>query len=125
MNYINHIKYLAIGLGVIIGIFVFASLMDIAIAVMNPRFYSNAAFITIFGVAGIFAGVICYFKAIEMAKEKNEFARWSIIILMIACGLLFFFPLAANEGGEYEAAFKAYGVTLALTSLLFMKGKID
>jgi hypothetical protein len=38
-------------------------------------------------------------------------------------GLLFFFLLAKMEGGEYEPAFKAFGAMMALSSLLFVKGK--
>ncbi|MBK7434593.1 MAG: hypothetical protein IPI66_12325 [Chitinophagaceae bacterium] len=125
MNFIKKWIYLPLGLGIILLTFVIASLFDIVIAVMNPRFYSTAAFITVFGVAGIFAAVFCYVKAIERATVKNEFARWSIIILMVITGLLFFFPLAALEGGEYEAAFKSFGVTLALASFIFVKGKVD
>ena len=116
------LKIIALGLGVIIGIFVFASLGDIVIAVMNARFYSDAAFITIFGVAGIFAGVISYTMITDQGKEKDKFTHWSTIILMVGCGLIFFFPLATIEGGEYKAAFKAYGATLALVSLFFIKG---
>jgi len=112
-------------MGVILMTFVFTSIFDIAVAVMNQRFYSTAAFITVFGVGGIFAGVICYMQAIELAPEKNEFARRSIIGVMTGSGLLFFFPLAGIEGGEYEAAFQSFGVTLALSTLLFMKGKIN
>ncbi|MDZ4793839.1 MAG: hypothetical protein SGI83_06130 [Bacteroidota bacterium] len=110
---------------VVLGVLIVASLFDIVIAVLNPRFYSTAAFIVIFGVAGIFAGVIGYMQGIEKANPKNETARWTLIILLIGFGLLFFFLLARIEGGEYEAAFKSYGITTALSSLLFMKGKIN
>lgn len=125
MRFYHRWKYLLVAFGIISLVFIVTSLFDVAIAVMNQRFYSNAAFITVFGVGGIFASVISYMQAIALALQKNEFTRWSIIAVMIGFGLLFFFPLARIEGGEYEAAFKAYGVTLALTSLLFMKGKID
>lgn len=62
---------------VIPGVLVIASLFDIVVAALNPRFYSNAAFIVIFGVAGIFAGVISYMQDIEKANPKNETARWT------------------------------------------------
>jgi len=101
------------------------SLFDIVLAVFSSRFYSNAAFITVFGVAGVFAACISYINCIAMAPKKNEFARWSLISTLIACGLLIFFFVARIEGGEYEIAFKAFGVTLALASLLFAKGKVD
>lgn len=112
-------------LGIIIVMFVIVSLFDIVLAVMNSRFYSNAAFIVTFGVGGIFAGVIGYMQSISLAPVKNEWARWSLIILLILTGSLFFFVLAKLEGGEYESAFRAYGLTMALSSLLFIKGKVD
>jgi hypothetical protein len=112
-------------LGIIILFFIAVSLLDILIAVIYPRFYSNAAFVVTFGVGGVFAAAFGYTASIPLAPVKNEFARWSLIILMIVTGLLFFFFLAKLEGGEYEAAFKAFGATLAPASLLFMKGKVE
>jgi len=125
MGFFHRWKYLLAAVVVILVAFVVTSIFDVLAAVVNLRFYSTAAFITIFGVGGIFAGLICYVTSIGLAPEKNESARWSIIAVMIGSGLLFFFPLATVEGGEYEAAFKSFGVTLALSSLLFMKGKIN
>jgi len=125
MGFFHRWKYLLAAVVVILVAFVATSIFDVVAAVVNLRFYSTAAFITIFGVGGIFAGLISYVTSIGLAPEKNESARWSIIAVMIGSGLLFFFPLATVEGGEYEAAFKSFGVTLALSSLLFMKGKID
>lgn len=110
---------------IIIIIFVAASLLDILLIVFYPRFYSTAAFIVTFSVGGIFAGVMGYMYGMEKAIEKNETARWLLISFLIVTGLLFFFPLAKLEGGEYEAAFKAFGATQALSSLLFVKGKPD
>jgi len=104
-------------------VFVSTSLFDIVLVFFFPRFYSNAAFITTFGVGGIFAGVIGYMNGMERSVKKNETARWGFISLLIMTGLLFFFLLAKIEGGEYEPAFKAFGATMALSSLLFVKGK--
>ena len=108
---------------IIIIIFIAASLLDILLVFFYPRFYSTAAFIVTFGVGGIFAGVIGYMYPMEKIIEKNETARWSLISMLIITGLIFFFFLAKLEGGEYEPAFKAYGATIALSSLLFVKGK--
>ena len=101
------------------------SLFDIVLAVLYPRFYSVAAFIVTFGVGGIFAGLLGYMNGIAAAVNKNEKARWSLIILVAAMGLFFFFVLATLEGGEYEAAFKAYGISMAASVFIFAKGKID
>lgn len=124
MNFMNRLKYLSIGLGVILALFIAASLLDIILASVYARFYSTAAFIVIFGVGGVFAGVFCYTIALGMAIVKNENTRWSIIIMMIATGIAFFFFLSVAEGGEYEAALRSFGATLSLTSLLFIKGKL-
>ena len=117
----KYFKPLITALLIIIIIFVAASLLDILIIFIYPRFYSTAAFITTFSVGGIFAGVMGYMNGMDNATEKNETARWLLISFLIVTGLLFFFPLAKLEGGEYEAAFKAFGATQALSSLLFVK----
>lgn len=106
-------------------VFVITSLFDVILVFFFPRFYSTAAFITTFGVGGIFAGTMGYMNGMERAVKKNETARWGFISLLICIGLLFFFLLAKMEGGEYEPAFKAFGATMALSSLLFIKGKPD
>lgn len=118
-------KYLLACAGMILATFVAFSILDVIVAVRGMRFYSNAAFITVFGVGGIFAGMLSYINCIDMAPQKNEFARWSLIATIIGMGALFFFLLSELEGGEYRVPFKAFGVTTAACTLLFMKGKID
>jgi hypothetical protein len=110
---------------IILLMFVIVSVLDIVLAVLNSRFYSTAAFVVIFGVGAVFACVFAYMKAIEMANKKIELSRWCIISTIILTGILFFFPLAKIEGGEYKAAFKAYGLMVTLTTIIFMRGKID
>lgn len=111
--------------GIIFIMLVVTSLFDILLVFFNPRFYSPALFIVTFGVGGVFAAVFSYMYGIQLSPEKNEIARWSIISTLIISGLLFFFFLAKIEGGEYSAAFKAYGVMLCISSLLFKSGKVD
>lgn len=125
VNRLKRIKPLLSAICAIIIVFVAVSLFDAVIAVLYARFYSVAAFVVTFGVGGIFAAVFAYQYGIEMATAKDEADRWSIITLLIAAGLLSFLFLAKIEGGEYEAAFKAYGATMALGSLLFVKGKVE
>jgi hypothetical protein len=125
MNFTNRVLSLLLGLGIIILMFVVTSILDIVIAVFYARFYSTAAFVVTFGVGGVFAGIFSYARAVGYAAVKNEFTRWSIIILIWVTAALFIYPLSVLEGGEYQAAFISYGVTLALTTLLFIKGKIE
>jgi hypothetical protein len=121
----NYFKPVIVCLGIILLLFVAVSLFDILIAAFYIRFYSNAAFIVTFGVGGVFAAAFGYTSAIMYAPIKNETARWTLIITMIISGLLFFFLLSRLEGGEYERAFKAFGATLALASLLFVRGEVE
>jgi hypothetical protein len=122
---VSRIKPLLFAVGVIIAVLVAVSLLDILLVFFNPRFYSNALFITTFGVGGVFATVLAYMMSVERSLIKDEFARWSLIILLIVAGAAFWFILSRLEGGEYEAAFKAFGLTMALSTILFMKGKVE
>jgi hypothetical protein len=125
LPFMKLVKSLLVAIIVIALVFILVSLLDIVIAFFYQRFYANLAFIVTFGVGGIFAAVFGYTYGIKTAPIKNEISRWSLIITFILTGLFFFFFLARLEGGEYEPAFKAFGVTLALGSLLFIKGKVD
>ena len=121
----NYFKPILAALVMIIIAFVAISIFDVVISIFSRRFYSTAAFITIFGVGGVFAAFYSYSAAMSFVKIKNNVARWVVVITILFAGALFFFLLARMEGGEYEPAFKAFGVTLALTSLFLGKTKID
>ena len=118
---LKQLKSILTAIIIIFVVFVITSLLDVLLVFFFPRFYTQASFIVIFAVGGIFAGVMGYMNGMEGLIQKNETARWGFISLLISIGLLFFFLLAKMEGGEYEAAFKAFGATLALSSLLFVK----
>ena len=124
MNILKRWYYLPACAAIIFIIFVITSLADVVLAVLHQRFYSTAAFIVIFGVGGVFAAFFSYTKAVDFAGIKNEFTRWSSIVLIWIIALLFIFLFSVLEGGEYEVAFISYGITLALTTLLFMKGEV-
>jgi hypothetical protein len=124
MNATKYLQSIVAILCITIIVFAAVSLVDILISVFYSRFYSNAAFIVTFGVGGIFAAAISFYGAINYTS-KNETARWALIIILVSTGLLFFFLLSGIEGGEYQSAFKAFGATLALGSLLFVKGKLN
>jgi hypothetical protein len=119
-----NLKILLICLAVIVACFIAVSLFDIVVAVVNLRFYSTAAFITLFGVGGVFAAFLANSYALTGTK-KTTAERWTVLITIFAAAFAFFFPLAAIEGGEYAPAFKAYGITLALTCLIIWKTKMD
>jgi len=125
MNFMKRWVYLAAGLGMIILLFIATSLFDIVLSVFYARFYTTAAFVVTFGVGGVFGTVCCYMQAIKFAPVKNEFTRWTVIIVIWVASALFIFPLSVLEGGEYQAAFIAYGIAMALSTLLFIKGRIE
>lgn len=125
MHLKNTILSLLLSLGIILLMFFLISVFDIVLSVLYSRFYSTAAFVTTFGVGGVFACVFSYSNGVEYAIIKNEFARWRIIVMIWITAILFIYPLSVIEGGEYQAAFISYGITLALTSLFFIKGKIE
>lgn len=101
------------------------TLFDILLVFTQPRFYSNALFIVTFGVGGVFAAVFAYMKGIERSEQKDEMARWSLVGLLVIAGILLYFVIARLEGGEYAFPFRAYGISIALTSLIFVRGKVD
>ncbi len=115
------LKVTGLVLAIIIGGFVVASILDIIIAVLRSRFYSEAAFVVTFAVAGIFAACIAYINISEMPAYKSSATHYTILGLLMGCGLLFFLLLARLEGGEYEVAFKGYGAALFFTSFLFFR----
>jgi hypothetical protein len=115
-----------IGLSIyVFGILVVVSLFDIVISVVQMRFYTDAAFITLFGVAGVFAAFLGCLFGMEIAGNKNRTTRISLSVFLILVGILFFFLISEFEGGEYRSPFKAYGITIVATSLFLMSRKFD
>ena len=109
----------------IFGMLVFVTLFDIVVAVVTGRFYSDAAFVVLFGVSGVFAAVLGYGAGLDTATTKNKTTRRSLGSLLAITGLLFIFFFSEIEGGEYRIPFKAYGITILATSLFLLSGKFD
>ncbi|MEO8404439.1 MAG: hypothetical protein ABI480_07590 [Chitinophagaceae bacterium] len=107
-------------IAMIFAIFIAASVFDIVLSVVGIFVYSNAAFIVVFGVAGIFAGLIGYMSAMEKVPKHDRTASIGIIVMQVIIGLLFFSLIASIEGGEYKIPFKAFGLMLSLSSLVFL-----
>ena len=114
------INIIARSIGVIFLIFVAASVFDVILSALYLAAYSNASFIVVFGVGGIFAGLLGYMTAMEKAPKSDRTVSPGIVAMQIIIGLLFFFPIASIEGGEYKVPFKAFGLMLALSSLVFL-----
>ena len=120
----NRLKSYGLAAIIMVILFTVTSLFDIVISVLYSRFYSTAAFIVTFGVGGIFAAFFAYTNSIKYTPG-NKGARWMLIAFMVITGIVFIYPLSVIEGGEYQAAFASFGVTLALTSFIFIKGDLD
>ncbi len=125
MNLLRYGKALLVCAGAIVLMFGIVSLVDFGLAALYPPFYSRTALIVTFGIGGLFAAVFGYIYGIREAPPKKGTACWVLIIFLGLTGLLFFLVLAKLEGGEYEAAFKGFGATLALASFLFVKGEVE
>jgi peptidoglycan/LPS O-acetylase OafA/YrhL len=125
MTAVKKIIPLIVAVCYIVLVLVAVSLLDVLLVFIFPRFYSTALFITTFGVGGIFAGGMGFMAGTSSAVKKDEWTRWSLIILIAGIGLLFFLFLSNLEGGEYEPAFKAYGITMVMSMLLFVRGKVE
>lgn len=115
----RYLKPTGITLLVIVIAFVVASFVDIFYAAMSSRFYSRALFVTIFGVAGIFAGFFSWVQTVDQPKEEMP-NRWFMPLLLLGLSLLFVFVLAPIEGGEYESAFFSFGLMMGLTTLFLI-----
>jgi hypothetical protein len=99
--------------------FIAASIIDVILAAIGFDNYTNAVFIVVFGVGGIFAGILGY-TALDRITPGDRLTSVGILAMQIIIGLLFFFPIAAIEGGEYRVPFKAFGCMLALSSVFFL-----
>ncbi len=107
--------------GIIFSGLLAASLIDIVLAALMPRFYTTAAFVLIFGVVGIIATLLSYITVTEYGEKQGMQLKWPIIIFHLIIGILLFFLIARLEGGEYKIAFQSYGITTAFSSFLFAK----
>ena len=125
MNLIKQWKFLFSCINIIIAMFMVVSFIVVLFSVLNERFYSSASLAISFGAGGVFAAVFSYYDSLNQALVKTELARWSIIITMILAGLFFIIFLSPIQNGEYESAFKSFGSTLAFSSLLFVRGKLQ
>ena len=104
-------------------IFFVAGIFDIILAVLHSRFYSNAAFCVIFGVAGIFAAIFAYSYRKAVVNKENKNPRRALAIANIIAGLIFFFVLASFENDEFEWACRSYAITLVAATLFFAREK--
>jgi hypothetical protein len=125
MGIIKQWKYLLACVNIIVAMFLAVSFIFVLFSVLNSHFYSSGSLIITFGAGGIFTAVFSYYDSMNHAQERTEFTRWSVIITKILASLIFFFFLSPIEHCEYESAFKSFGTTLAFSSFLFVRGKME
>lgn len=101
-----------------------ASIADIMISALLPRFSSLGLTITCFAVAGVFAGLCCYSAALHSiaAEEKEKVALRTVIVMAVLCSVLFF-VVASLSGSEYNLPFKAFAIAELLMVLFLWKNK--
>ena len=109
----------------LVALFLLVSLVDVVMIFLYPRFYSLLLFICSFGVAGVFAGLFAYGAGRQQIPSINRRQETLVFALVSLMGILFVFPLSLLEGGEYEPAFKAYGIGTLLGSFLVYRLKPD
>lgn len=99
-----------------------ASITDIMLAALLPRFSSLALTITCFAVAGVFAGLFCYNAALQSVatEEKEKFALRTVIAMTALCALLFF-AVAPLSGSEYNLPFKTFAIAELLMVFFLWK----
>jgi len=124
MKFLQLWKPVLVALILVSVVFVAAGILDIVLAVLQPRFYSNAAFCVIFGVAGIFASIMAYSSGKYFVTATDKFGRLVLIITIIVAGIIFFFLLASIENREYEWACRSFGITLVGATIFFIKAKL-
>lgn len=101
-----------------------ASITDIVLSALLPRFSSLGLTITCFAVAGVFAGLFCYTAALQSvaAEEKGKFALRTVIVMVVLCTLLFL-TVAPLSGSEYNPPFKTFAIAQLLMVLFLWKNK--
>ena len=114
MKYI--LKFL-LQFAIVFMVLIAAGIFDIILSIIGEIFrgYSYAAFIVIFGVAGIFAAVFTLSPPELLRKETVP--QWVVLVFNLIIGLLYIFPFARLEAGQYAPAFRALGIMLLAASV--------
>lgn len=102
-----------------------ASILDILLSALLPRFSSLGLTITCFAVSGIFSGLFCYSAALqptETEEEKERLVMRTVLYITALCAVLFF-VVAPFSGSEYNIPFKALAVAELLMVLFLWKNK--
>jgi hypothetical protein len=101
-----------------------ASITDIVLSALLPRFSSRGLTITCFAVAGVFAGLFCYNAALQsvVAEEKEKFALRAVIVMATLCSLLFF-AVAPLSGHEYNIPFRTFAAAEVIMVAFLWKNK--
>ena len=69
----NKTKHFVAALIYIIGIMVFVTLFDLVVAVLGGRFYSDATFVALFRVSGVFAAFSVMVPGWIQPRQQTKF----------------------------------------------------
>lgn len=103
-----------------------ASLLDIIVAALMPRFYSGVFMISTFVVLGFFSGLFCYSALMGKAgnNRRQKLVRPVLLLIIICCALLYY-PVAPLVGGkEYNWPFKSFAITQVLSAVFLWKSRM-
>lgn len=104
-----------------------ASLLDILLSVLVPRFYSRVFMITSFIVPGFFSGIFSYDAAMDkIENSRRQKSARPVILLIIICGALLYYPVAPLVGGkEYNWPIKSFAIAQALSAVILWKSRLQ
>lgn len=104
-----------------------ASLLDIILAALVPRFYSRVFMIVSFVVLGFFSGIFSYDAAMDkIENSRRQKSARPVILLIIICGALLYYPVALLVGGkEYNWPIKSFAIAQALSAVILWKSRLQ
>lgn len=103
-----------------------ASLLDIILAALVPRFYSRAFMIISFVVLGFFSGIFSYDAVMDkIENNRRHKSAGLVILLIIICCALLYYPVASLVGGkEYNWPFKSFAIAQALSAVILWRSRL-
>jgi len=111
-------------IGINLAALIAASILDMVLSALLPRFSSQGLMITCFAVSGVFSGLFCYSTSLEQIEkeERGRFAARNALFTTALCTLIFF-AIAPLSGWEYNIPFKAFAIAETLMVLFLWKNK--
>ncbi|MBS1760729.1 MAG: hypothetical protein JST23_11460 [Bacteroidetes bacterium] len=101
-------------------VFVLISVIDIVVAKALTKNYTLWYLLVIYSIGGVFASIWSFLLGMKFCSRKSSLTKWGLISFLITAGIISAYWLSNIEEGAYKAAFRGYGISLILGSLLFV-----